>query len=231
MKTYCISDIHGHLENFIKFKESLNSDDKVFVLGDVIDKGENSIEILQYIMDDDRFTMILGNHEYMMWRYLIAEPASFEKEETASLWMDLNDGFNTFYQFEQLSREERNNIITFLASLSVSIPEVIVGERKYYLAHANPYVKNDLDITGDVSEVENAVWERIELKGEKPFEDKQVIIGHTCVQEYFDECRPAYFTEDIKDAPIIDIDGGLAYPFSNKKLIALCLDDLSYKLY
>ena len=37
MKTYCISDIHGHYQNFLAFYETLEEDDLVYVLGDVID--------------------------------------------------------------------------------------------------------------------------------------------------------------------------------------------------
>ena len=76
MKTYCIADVHGHLDNLYLFVKTLDKDDRVFVLGDAIDKGPMSLGCLQYIMADTRFTMLLGNHEYMMFNLLSQELGS-----------------------------------------------------------------------------------------------------------------------------------------------------------
>ena len=72
MSTYVMSDIHGNLDRFEKVLKQidLQDDDKVYILGDVIDRNPYGIEILLRIMEDERFEMLLGNHEYMMLDYL-----------------------------------------------------------------------------------------------------------------------------------------------------------------
>ena len=72
MSTYVMSDIHGNLDRFEKVLKQidLQDDDKVYILGDVIDRNPYGIEILLRIIEDERFEMLLGNHEYMMLDYL-----------------------------------------------------------------------------------------------------------------------------------------------------------------
>ena len=70
MATYVISDVHGMGEKFDALLKILSSADTVYVLGDVIDRGPDGIRILQTIMHDQRFKMILGNHEHMMMDFL-----------------------------------------------------------------------------------------------------------------------------------------------------------------
>ena len=73
MKTYAISDVHGLWPKFSDFLDTLEPDDIVYVLGDVIDRGPEGIQILQYIIDHpDQFKMVIGNHEDMMLRYIEA---------------------------------------------------------------------------------------------------------------------------------------------------------------
>lgn len=52
MATYVMSDIHGLWDKFEKMMNLLNlkDNDKVYFLGDVIDRGADGIKILQYIL-------------------------------------------------------------------------------------------------------------------------------------------------------------------------------------
>ena len=65
---YVMSDIHGMKDKFylIMEKIKLKPDDKLYVLGDVIDRGKDGIEILLDLMERDNATVLLGNHELMM---------------------------------------------------------------------------------------------------------------------------------------------------------------------
>ena len=46
--TYVMSDIHGQYEKYIKMLDiiSFSDDDELYVLGDVIDRGEHPVKIL-----------------------------------------------------------------------------------------------------------------------------------------------------------------------------------------
>ncbi len=66
MPTYFISDIHAHYDLFIKLLNKINfsKNDNMIILGDIIDKGDNSIKMIKFVRNNPNIKMILGNHEY-----------------------------------------------------------------------------------------------------------------------------------------------------------------------
>ena len=68
---YVMSDIHGCYEEFIEMLELINfkNEDDLYILGDILDRGENPIKILQYIKNKSNIHMLLGNHEDMILSY------------------------------------------------------------------------------------------------------------------------------------------------------------------
>mgnify|MGYP004631262693 CR=1 FL=1 len=65
-KLYALGDIHGKWEAYHTAIEMTSSQDRVIILGDVIDRGRDGIKILQDIMQRENVEFILGNHEFMM---------------------------------------------------------------------------------------------------------------------------------------------------------------------
>lgn len=63
---YFISDIHGHYDLFIKLLDKINfsSFDEMIILGDIMDKGPNSIKMIKFVRNHKNIKMIMGNHEY-----------------------------------------------------------------------------------------------------------------------------------------------------------------------
>ena len=61
---YVIADIHGNERRFnsILKQISLQSEDTLYVLGDVIDRYPGGIRILRRIMSMPNVEMLLGNH-------------------------------------------------------------------------------------------------------------------------------------------------------------------------
>ncbi|MBR0386132.1 MAG: metallophosphoesterase [Erysipelotrichaceae bacterium] len=227
MSTYCISDLHGHWNNLARFLEKLKKRDRVFLLGDVVDKGPESIRILQYVMQDERFTMLLGNHEHMMWQYLKTLSASDYFQ-----WVLLNHGSDTLSQYEKLTKEEQQEIMDFIENLPLNVPDLKVKGRMFYLVHAMPSSENPKtmkDLNYDGNAIADYIWSRYD--GETLLADRTVIAGHTPVQFYGIAGQPFYSGEDLKSSDFIDIDGGLAGSIEGCKLIALKLDDLTYQTY
>lgn len=75
---YVTSDLHGYpLGRFLDLlgKANFGHEDFIFVLGDVIDRGNDGITLLQWMMLQDNVQLILGNHEAMMLacKFLIEE--------------------------------------------------------------------------------------------------------------------------------------------------------------
>lgn len=65
MATWCIADLHGHLEIWKKVKEIIG-DDEIYVLGDCVDRGPQSWETLKTVYNDPHAHLIKGNHEDML---------------------------------------------------------------------------------------------------------------------------------------------------------------------
>lgn len=244
MKTYCISDIHGHYENLMAFVDTLEEDDKVYVLGDVIDKGDDSIKCLLYIMEDKRFEMLLGNHEYMMFQFLANRSGFKTYPDTYEAWVEWNEGFATLYEYDTLPTVKRKEIFEFIKNLPLNKPNVTVNGRTFYLVHSCPkddIVLNMEDCDYNDDYIFTYIWERCLPTDDFNMEDKIIIAGHTIVQYYQKDSNvQAVFDYNgeletdpklIDKAHYIDIDGGLASRSKYARLIALCLDDLTYKLY
>lgn len=66
MATFCIGDMHGRNDLFFRLLDKIKfnpEEDKLFILGDVIDGGQGGIEILKYVKCNESCTLIRGNHE------------------------------------------------------------------------------------------------------------------------------------------------------------------------
>ncbi len=71
MKIWVVGDIHGCQETFkalIK-KMDLEKKDRLICLGDLINRGPRSAEVLDMFCDDPRFSTILGNHD---WAFILS---------------------------------------------------------------------------------------------------------------------------------------------------------------
>lgn len=66
---YAVSDLHGmSIKRFRALLETagFTKEDTLYVIGDVIDRGEHGAELLTEIMNMPGAVMIMGNHEAMM---------------------------------------------------------------------------------------------------------------------------------------------------------------------
>ena len=89
-----IGDIHGCFDPFAELVEQkirIRKGDRLVLLGDYIDRGNKSREVIDYIIDlqDHGFDIItlMGNHESMMLD-------SFESEQAKYNWF-MNGGYET----------------------------------------------------------------------------------------------------------------------------------------
>lgn len=77
---YIIGDIHGYFDKLLSLinviEAELQDEDIVIFLGDYIDRGPESFEVIEYLIEfsKKRHTVFLkGNHEDMLLRYLKGE--------------------------------------------------------------------------------------------------------------------------------------------------------------
>ena len=97
-RLFAISDIHGCFRPFYELvinKIRLNKSDKLFLLGDYIDRGDQSKEVIDFIIDLTKqgfdVTTLIGNHEVMLLD-------SYYNHELEPVWM-MNNGASTLMSF------------------------------------------------------------------------------------------------------------------------------------
>lgn len=77
MKYYAIADLHGRFDLLTKaiskIESHANGDYEIITLGDYVDRGPQSMEIIQYLIDHPEIVALQGNHEAMMLQ-TITEP-------------------------------------------------------------------------------------------------------------------------------------------------------------
>lgn len=144
---YVMSDLHGMADKYQMMLEKLNlqPEDALFVLGDVVDKGEDGIRILADMRYRANIYPVLGEHEYFLKQLLPLFEDADSKEECESLlspemrsvydyWL-MSGGEATLDGFLNLSGEDRESIIDYLDEFEPYV-EVDAGGRSFVLVHA-----------------------------------------------------------------------------------------------
>jgi serine/threonine protein phosphatase 1 len=174
---YVIADIHGEYKKFmnILFQIDFSDKDKMYILGDVIDRGKDSIKCLQYIMKQPNMEMLLGNHEDMMWKSIVDQDKDYYY-----CWMN-NGGHSTLIQFNMLPNNEKTDILKYLQLCSYY---KILGT--YIFVHAGIDVSKfdfSLSINENLQHQDEQylLWERDNFIYDKNkfLKDYTIIFGHT----------------------------------------------------
>ncbi len=119
-----MSDLHGCYNKFIKMLDQIEfkNDDELYILGDILDRGKNPLEILDYIILHKNITLLKGNHEQM---YI-----DFYENNDISLWY-YNGGEITHSQIVNKEIGYDKSLYNYLKKL----PYIKVID-KFILVHA-----------------------------------------------------------------------------------------------
>ncbi len=143
--TYVSSDWHGtHLSRIRQLLALADFDaqDRLFVLGDVVDRGDHGIPLLKWIMRQPNVTLILGNHEQMMLdcdfvcqEVTNATLDAFGMRQVQALRTWKNNGaLPTLEGLKREMPEVRNQIYDYLRKAPY-YQKMRVGEQDYLLVH------------------------------------------------------------------------------------------------
>ena len=228
---YVIGDIHGNKAKYDEMLTKLSpaDTDAVFVLGDVIDVGDDSIEILQDMMYRANIYPVLGEHEYMAKKILplIAKAKNLDEaktmlsgEDKADLdkWLAMKSE-KTISDFLALGEEDKESIIDYLSEFQ-AYEEVEAGGKTFILVHAGI---NNFDAEKDLEDYseEDFVFAQTDYT-KAYFKNKYLITGHTPTVAINQKFIGKVYSKNGH----IAIDCGAAY---GGRLAAICLDAL--KLY
>ena len=214
-KTYVLSDIHGNFEIFKRMLDKIqfNSQDQLYILGDICDRGPCSLDIYFYIQKFDNITLLKGNHEYMMQEAL-KESIDHNDFDFPScefkLWSQ-NGGEKTIENIRQYLRKKK------LYHCDYTI--VRVNNKDYILVHAGIDPERNLDD----QEEDTLLWIRDYFFLSECDLNKTYIFGHTplCFINR-DQSFSVWYDDEFHNK--IGIDGGLALG-ERGQLNCICLDD------
>lgn len=156
---YVMSDLHGCFEEYKRMLEKIDFKDSdiLYILGDIVDRGSQSIQILQDMMVRSNVFPILGNHEYMLNECLDFMLSEINEENVSTIndsniiqkltsWITENGGAPTFEQLNHLSKEELLDLQEYLMEFEI-YKSLEVNQERFVLVHANmkPEYLNDIE--------------------------------------------------------------------------------------
>ena len=197
---YVTSDLHVYsLESFRRLlaQAGFRQEDYLFVLGDVIDRGEHGAELLLWLTEQPNVELILGNHEAMLLacEFLFEEVTDESLDRLTSERFDLlgnwlqNGGGPTLSGLRKILKESpelMEGILDYLRDAPLYEIVEVQGKR-FVLVHAgleNFRLDRDLD---DYSP-EELLFGRPALDTAY-YPDATVVFGHTPTVYYGEEYR------------------------------------------
>ena len=195
-RVFAIGDIHGcfdSLKELIELKMQLTPNDRVVMLGDYIDRGSKSKEVIDYLLNlkekGFQLVTIRGNHEQMLLD-------AYEDQDLVSLWI-LNGGVATLKSFGIWSvRHLDNTYLDFFNSLPL-----FYAFNNYLFVHAgfNDRMDNPFEDTYHM------IWESKDQYFNPMLKDKIIIHGHRVISSTLCDQR-------IRNRrPVIDLDTGCVF--------------------
>jgi serine/threonine protein phosphatase 1 len=230
MSTYVISDLHGCKKEFdemLSLIEYRKDYDTLWIDGDICDRGNESIALMQEIMKDPSMHIIYGNHDLWFQRYaqeLIDtkhDNNSVDMTDDLMCWLHYNGGYKTADQFMDLSFPECYDMKLYLDSNRIFYKELTIRERKFLLVHAglaDEYLRANIRMSEVPEQV--LVWSHIG-RDDNPFDDTTMIVGHIPTFLYGDSSEGKILHG--RNNTLYHIDCGCVY---GRTLGCLRLDDM-----
>lgn len=175
---YVTSDIHGRLDRLKKLiqKIDLKEDDKLYIIGDLVDRGDQPIETIEYVMNHPQIEVIMGNHDEMMLHSL-----RYKDEVVIERW-GRNGCEPTIEGFFKRTSEEQEKILDYIENL----PYYKIIDNKYLLVHGG-FEPERLSENMKTMSLEDAlneqkdrlVWVRDDFLKNKALDNLITIFGHS----------------------------------------------------
>jgi len=220
--TYVVSDLHGCFEKFKKLLKEIHftDNDVLYVVGDIVDYGEESMELLCDLSMRFNVIPILGDHDYRAYRMLteldkMLRGGSPDPEVLGEMTEWIRDGGQkTMEAFKELDEDMKEGVLEYLADMSL-YEEVEVKGQKYLLLHAG-IADFDADTPLEDYMPEDFIRQALD-PNVAYFDDVTVIAGHVPTYTLGEEDRgKIYYGEGC-----ILMDCGAAF---DEPLACLCLE-------
>ena len=222
---YAVSDIHGCYDKYKKLLEKLDlkEDDRLYVLGDVVDRGPDGPKILLDMMKRENVVFLLGNHDEAMELVLHdlrgEDPKLLHDEgalDVLDLWLK-DGGVPTLLQFDsELTNREQNLVLRYIRKARKYALLEINGV-KHLLAHSIP-AYGDYLLDGGMDGLESMDFTFNDTDYDTCYDPEVIMVSGHSPTGLID---PAYDGRILKRNNHIAIDCGAVFGYP---LGCICLD-------
>lgn len=214
---YVTSDLHGiHPDKFQDFLDrcGFTDGDFLFILGDVIDRGEHGIPLLLWLTQQSNMQLILGNHEaFLLGCQFLFDEVTEETQEVLGEeelrmlknWLR-NGGSPTILGLQSLFNRDPESVYGIVDYLKDAPlwEQAEAGGRNFILVHGG-LGNFHPDKSMDSYTPHDLLWERPDISC-RYYSDTTVIFGHTPTEFY----GPEYKGRALHTDSWICIDTGAA---------------------
>lgn len=195
---YVVSDIHGHMDKFLTLLDTIHFRkwDRMYILGDVIDRGPDGVKLLEYIMQQNNMIFLKGNHEHYMCKAIVMKtPAS---TDATIGWFEnwfANGGKETYRQLLQKDKAAAYRIVDF-ADEQKSYGFIRVKGKEYLLVHAGLFWNPDLSFEKNLefNEKTEAIYEI-----RNGYLDREVYVPFTIISGHTPTCYLPEYIPDLSE--------------------------------
>lgn len=202
-----IGDIHGHYDGLMDLLDAVSPAevDQVYFLGDLIDRGPSSAQVLQFVRQSG-YQSLLGNHEQLL---LEAFPDGQASAPALQAWL-YSGGQSTLTSYDHPS-----DLLDQLEWIRTFPPYLDLGN--IWLVHAGVHP----DMTLEEQTTQEFCWIRdaFHSSAQPYFADKLILTGHTITFTFPGVSAGAL----VKGNGWLDLDTGAYHPKSGW-LTALSVD-------
>ncbi len=198
-----IGDVHGHYDGLMRLLEAIapTSTDQVFFLGDLIDRGPKSCQVVEFVKQSSH-TCMRGNHEQLL---LEAMPDTGIRHPALQAWI-YSGGQATLDSYKLDNPGSVDVLLEHRDWISTLPTHLDLGD--IWLAHAGIHP----ELTIEDQTVQEYCWirEKFHSMAKPYFDDKLIITGHTIT----------FTLPDVEPGNVargngwIDIDTGAYHPKS-----------------
>jgi serine/threonine protein phosphatase 1 len=147
-RDFVVGDLHGCkylFDQFLDHVKFMPKEDRVISVGDLIDRGPQSLECL-HLLNEPWFHCVKANHEQLMEDYLTGGP-------TGPWWF--RNGGNWWNSLELLDKDEVNHLLHTVQALPWLITVPMQDGKKFHVIHAELHALRGCQIfDSDLEDVE-----------------------------------------------------------------------------
>ena len=215
--TYVVSNLHGCYQKYKELLAKINFKDSdiLYVLGDIVDHGDEPMELIADMSMRYNVYAIVGEHDYTAVRLLqkfddiLKSGSAPDPDYIAEMteWIE-HGGKVTLDGFRALDDEMKEGVIDYLSDLTL-YEEVTVKGKTYVLVHAG-IADFDPDTDLDDYQPEDFISTPADINTIY-YADKTLVVGHI----------PTPAHRIVRGEGVIAIDCGAYF---DGKLACLCLE-------